>query len=122
MTTERDQDQIESGRRSRGPPRLAEVHDLGRHRHGLDDGRRRAPGAADRQRRGRRRTDFSFVQVSDSHLGFDKPVEPGHRPPRCRTALKQSTAMPEQAGLPDPHRRHHASVEARAVRHRRRNC
>ena len=57
------------------PPRRAGMHDLGGHRHGLDDGGRRAACAPDRQRGGRHHG-FSFVQVSDSHLGFDKPVNP----------------------------------------------
>ena len=26
-------------------------------------------------------TDFTFVQISDSHLGFDKPANPTSRPP-----------------------------------------
>ena len=57
-------------------PRLSEMHDLGGHRHGLDGGRRRAALAPDRQRRGGRRPSFSFAQISDSHLGFDKPANP----------------------------------------------
>src|SRR5271156_900878 len=41
-------------------------------------------------------TDFCFVQVSDSHLGFDKPANPDTAGP-CGQALK---AVPEVPGQP----------------------
>ena len=56
-------------------PRLPEVHDLGRHRHGLDGRRRHAALAPDRQAEAAT-TGFTFAQISDSHLGFDKPANP----------------------------------------------
>src|SRR5271156_5515995 len=40
-------------------------------------------------------TDFSFVQVSDSHLGFDKPVNP-ETPATFGAALKAVTEVPGQ--------------------------
>jgi Icc protein len=40
-------------------------------------------------------TDFSFVQVSDSHLGFDKPVNPD-TPGTFGQALKAVTEVPGQ--------------------------
>jgi 3',5'-cyclic-AMP phosphodiesterase len=39
--------------------------------------------------------DFSFVQVSDSHLGFDKPVNPD-TPGTFSQALKAVTEVPGQ--------------------------
>ncbi len=52
------------------------MHDLGGQRHGLDSRGRPFPrsqiiGAAEAAT-----TDFSFVQISDSHLGFDKAANP----------------------------------------------
>ncbi|MBN8896660.1 MAG: metallophosphoesterase [Rhodospirillales bacterium] len=40
-------------------------------------------------------TGFSFAQISDSHLGFDKPVNPDPTA-TLRAALDQVTAMPER--------------------------
>ena len=61
-------------------------------------------------------TDFTFVQISDSHLGFDKPANPNVTA-TLQEALDDVGKLPKQAGLHDPHRRHHASVQAGAVRH-----
>ncbi len=44
-----------------------------------------------------------FAQVSDSHLGFDKPVNPDVAA-TFEEALSRITAMPQQTRVPDPHR------------------
>ena len=49
------------------------MHDLGRQRHGLDRSRRHPAGAIIGQAEAAE-TGFTFAQVSDSHLGFNKPV------------------------------------------------
>ena len=54
------------------------MHDLGRHRRALD-GRRRRAALARHDRRGawrREQKGFTFLQISDSHIGFDKPANP----------------------------------------------
>ena len=65
--------------------------------------------------------DFTFVQISDSHIGFNK------EPNKDVTGTLQDRRRQDQrpAGrprLPAAHRRSDASVEARGVRHRRRRC
>ena len=60
---------------------------------------------------------FTFLQISDSHMGFDKPANPdvnGHAGGSDRT--DQGAAG--EAGIHDPHRRYHASVEADGIRRR----
>ena len=54
------------------------MHDLGRHRRPLDGrGRRAALARPGRSGDGRRRAKgFTFLQISDSHIGFDKPANP----------------------------------------------
>ena len=53
------------------------MHDLGRHRRALDHFRRRAAFARPgRFRAGREPTGLTFLQISDSHVGFDKPANP----------------------------------------------
>ncbi len=74
------------------------MHDLGRQRHGLDGRRRHAPvpfrarliGEADAAETG-----FTFAQVSDSHLGFDRPVNTNVTG-TFQEALDHVTAMPEK--------------------------
>ena len=53
---------------------------------------------------------FTFLQISDSHMGFDKPANPNAKG-TLEEAIGRIKAMPAEAGLHDPHRRHHASVE-----------
>ena len=76
----------------RGSP---EMHGLGRHRPGLDPRRRRAcldrAGAAAAERRGPRA--FTFVQISDSHIGFNKPANPDARA-TFREAVAKINALP----------------------------
>jgi 3',5'-cyclic-AMP phosphodiesterase len=40
-------------------------------------------------------TDFTFAQISDSHLGFDKPVNP-NTPATMREAIGRLNAMPQK--------------------------
>ena len=61
-------------------------------------------------------SDFTFVQISDSHLGFDKPANPNVTA-TLQEALDDVGKLPQAAGIHDPHRRHHASVQAGAVRY-----
>ena len=60
-------------------------------------------------------TGFSFLQLSDSHVGFDKAgqSECARHPGRSR---QQGHRDAGQAVLHDSHRRHHASVEAEGIR------
>ena len=48
---------------------------------------------------------FSFVQISDSHIGFAKPANPDARA-TLNAAIDKIVAMPGNARLHDPHRRH----------------
>ena len=69
-------------------------------------------------------TGFTFLQISDSHVGFDKPANP-HALDTLKEAIAKVKALPAKPVLHDPHRRHHASLQGRAVRqcragHRRR--
>ena len=60
-------------RREPRPARISEMHVMGRQRDALDGRRRHSPvaliGHAEAAETG-----FTFAQVSDSHLGFDKPA------------------------------------------------
>ena len=61
---------------------------------------------------------LTFLQISDSHVGFDKPANPNaHRHARGGDRPDQGAAG--EAVLHDPHRRHHPSVEAVRIRRRR---
>ena len=63
---------------------------------------------------------FSFVQISDSHIGFAKPANPDARA-TLDAAIDKILAMPGQARLHDPHRRHQPYREAGRVRRRAAN-
>ena len=52
------------------------MHDLGRYRRALDRSRRRAGPLGILGGASRRSSGFTFLQISDSHLGFDKPANP----------------------------------------------
>ena len=60
---------------------------------------------------------FSFVQISDSHIGFDKPANPDARATLERRD-RQGRRDAGQARLHDPHRRHQPYGEAGRVRRR----
>ncbi len=84
------------------------MHGLGGNRHGLDRCRRRARVAPASARPQAKEVGFSFVQISDSHIGFDKPANPdvaGH----AQRGVGQDRGLAGQAGLHDPYRRHHPS-------------
>ncbi len=60
-------------------------------------------------------TGFTFLQISDSHVGFDKPANP-HAIDTLKEAIDRVKALTEQARVHAPHRRHHASFQARRIR------
>jgi 3',5'-cyclic-AMP phosphodiesterase len=70
-------------------------------------GRRRGRGAG---------SGFSFVQISDSHIGFNKAANQDVTG-TLKLALDKINALPGDAGSAAAHRRHHALVEAGGVRH-----
>ena len=92
------------------------MHDLGRDRRAVDGcgGVPRSLGllgeaeAAEPQASG-----FTFLQISDSHIGFDKPANPNALG-TLQEAIAKVKAHAAEARLHDPHRRHHASVDGRA--------
>ena len=103
----------------RQPPPRAGMHDLGRHRRALDHHRRRprSLGTVD-SALAAEPAGLTFLQISDSHVGFDKPANPecdrhaggSHQQDQCDAG---------EAVVHDPHRRHHASVEGGRIRRRR---
>ena len=107
------------------PARIPEMHDLGRQCDGLDCRRRHSPVSDHWPRPGGEaeaaETGFTFAQVSDSHLGFDKPVNPNVAG-TFQEALGHVTSMSDKACLPDPHRRHHASFHRRNSSTPAHNC
>ena len=62
---------------------------------------------------------FSFVQLSDSHIGFAKPANPDARA-TFDAAIDKVLAMPGKPGLHHPDRRRHPYRQARRVRRRAR--
>ena len=78
--------------------RPLELHGLGRHRHGLDDGGRRARarcGSSDAQAAADRRR-LIFVQISDSHIGFNKDANTDV-PGTLKAAIARINALPRRA-------------------------
>ena len=61
---------------------------------------------------------LTFLQISDSHVGFDKPANPNALG-TLEEAINKVNALAAEAGLHDPHRRHHPSVEGKGIRRRR---
>ena len=55
-------------------------------------------------------TSFTFLQISDSHVGFDKAANPNALG-TLQEAIAKVKALPDQAGIHAPYRRHHPSVE-----------
>jgi 3',5'-cyclic-AMP phosphodiesterase len=53
------------------------------------------PRASGRTPEERQRTDFSFVQISDSHIGFNKPANPDVTA-TLQTAIAKIDAMPQR--------------------------
>ena len=58
---------------------------------------------------------LTFLQISDSHVGFDKPANPNARG-TLEEAIGQDQRHAGQAGVHDPHRRHQSSVKSGRVR------
>ena len=56
-------------------------------------------------------TDLSFLQISDSHIGFNKDANKNVTE-TFKIALDRINAMPTPPSFPYPHRRHHPIVEA----------
>ena len=60
--------------------------------------------------------DFMFVQISDSHLGFDKAANP-NTDSHAEGSPRQDRGDAGAPGLHDPHWRYQPSVEAGTIRH-----
>ena len=58
---------------------------------------------------------FTFLQISDSHVGFNKPANPDALG-TLREAVARVKALSRKPGLHDSHRRHHAPLQARRIR------
>ena len=61
---------------------------------------------------------FTFAQISDSHIGFNKEANPDVAG-TLKAAIDAGPLAAEAAGLHDPHRRRHPPLQAGGVRHRR---
>ena len=61
---------------------------------------------------------FQFVQISDSHIGFNKPANADVNA-TLQIAIDKINALPQAPGLPDPYRRSDASGQTGGVRHAR---
>ena len=62
--------------------------------------------------------ELSFVQISDSHMGFNKPANPDVVG-TLQAAIDKINALPMPPEVHPAHRRHQPSLEARGVRYRR---
>ena len=58
---------------------------------------------------------MTFLQISDSHVGFDKPANPNALG-TLRGGHQQGQGDAEEAVVHDPHRRHHPFVEGLRIR------
>ena len=61
---------------------------------------------------------LTFLQISDSHVGFDKPANPNALG-TLEEAIGKVNALAAKARLHDPYRRHQPSVESVRIRRRR---
>ena len=80
-----------------GSPRIPEVHGVGRHRRGLDDDGRHPQRHADRAGGARWEPGpaaLRFVQISDSHIGFNKDANPDVTA-TLRAAIAKIHALPQ---------------------------
>ena len=55
--------------------------------------------------------ELSFVQISDSHMGFNKPANTDVAG-TLKAAIDKINALPTQPGVHSAHRRHHSSFQA----------
>jgi hypothetical protein len=60
---------------------------------------------------------LTFLQISDSHVGFAKPVNPNVKG-TLEEAISRIKTMPVQPSFVNPYRRHHAFVQAIGIRRR----
>ena len=75
--SDHDHDNNGSMTRRPQPAQGAGMHDLGRHRRALDDfGRRAAFARPVGSAMAAEPAGMTFLQISDSHVGFDKPANP----------------------------------------------
>ena len=58
---------------------------------------------------------LTFLQISDSHVGFDKPANPNALG-TLEEAIAKVNALSQEAGLHDSHRRHQPLVAGVAIR------
>ena len=61
--------------------------------------------------------DFSFVQISDCHIGFNKGANPDVTG-TLKKAIDRANVVPrghEGTGFHDPYRRHHTELQGRGV-------
>ena len=58
---------------------------------------------------------ITFLQISDSHVGFDKPANPNVIG-TLEEAIAKVKSLPTTALLHDPHRGHYSSLKAGRVR------
>ncbi len=63
-----------------------------------------------------RRAGFTFVQISDSHIGFNKPAKPDVVA-RCKRPSTKINALPQQPGFHPAHRRPDPPCQAGGIRH-----
>ena len=63
----------------------------------------------------RQRRDFSFVQISDSHMGFNKPANPDVVA-TLQAAVDKINGLAKPAGVPAAHGRHQPPLETGTVR------
>ncbi len=63
---------------------------------------------------------FSFVQISDSHIGFAKPANPDARA-TLNAAIDKIAGDAGQAGIHHSHRRHQPRGEGERIRRRAAN-
>jgi len=89
------------------------MHALGWHRRFMDSCRRHSEiqpdGSAQAAQGG-----FTFLQISDSHVGFDKAANPNALG-RCRRRSPRSKRF-QQPGVHASYGRHHPFVEAQTIR------
>ena len=59
---------------------------------------------------------LSFVQISDSHIGFQESLRIQTLRPRCKLAVDKINALPARARVSHPHRRSYSFIKAWRIR------
>ena len=115
------EDEPEKGnqRRRNRPPRIPEMHGMGRHRPGVDLRRRRSDFAPVRRGDARKPAVRLHLRADQRqpHRLQQARQHRRHRDPAGR--IGQDRCRPRQPRLPDSHRRPHPFLQARRVRHPR---